>query len=276
MTSEYIVTVTESDFEYQVIAYSKQTPVVVDFWADWCAPCKTLSPILERLAVEAQGIFRLAKVDVDANPNLALRFNIRSIPHVKAFRDEQAVSEFLGALPEPKVREFLRTLAPSQSDLLLEKGLSQVEMHDWAAGEKTLRQFLEKSPDFPPALLGVLKSVLMQGRLAEAAQLIQDFPSSKEYATAETIRPLVEVLMDIQGRSAYSDDPLQAAYDNSLRLILRRNFPAAMDGILDILRYDKHYHNDEVRRVLLGLFEALGENNPLTQQYRRELSTILF
>ena len=132
MASEYIKIVTESDFEYEVIAYSNQIPVIVDFWAEWCRPCKTLTPILEKYAEEAQGTFRLAKVNVDDNPNLALRFSVRSIPNVKAFRDGQVVSEFLGLQPEPRVKEFIRNLAPSQIDLLLEKGQSQLETHELA------------------------------------------------------------------------------------------------------------------------------------------------
>src|SRR4030066_1509623 len=131
MASEFIKTVTESDFEYEVIAYSNQTPVIVDFWAEWCRPCKTLTPILEKIAEDAGGIFRLAKVNVDENPNLALRFSVRSIPNVKAFRDGQIISEFLGLQPEPRVREFIRNLAPSQIDLLLEKGQSQLESLQW-------------------------------------------------------------------------------------------------------------------------------------------------
>jgi putative thioredoxin len=276
MTSEFIISVSETDFEYQVIAYSRQIPVVVDFWAEWCNPCKTLGPILERLATEAQGAFRLAKVDVDENPNLALRYGIRSIPHVKAFRDEQPVSEFIGVLPEPRVREFIRTLAPSQTDLMLEKGLSQLAMQNWPAAESSLRQFLEKSPDFPAALLGLMKSILMQGQIEKADQIYNEFPPSKEYAAAEIMRPLIEALRRLQNKPAFSDDPLEAAYQNSLRLILRGNLPAAMDGMLDILRQDKHYRGDEVRLVLLGLFEALGEENPITQEYRHELSMILF
>src|SRR4030067_2970921 len=108
MASEFIKTVTESDFEYEVIALSNQAPVIVDFWAEWCRPCKTLTPILEKITEEAGGSFRLAKVNVDESPNLALRFNVRSIPNVKAFRDGQAVSEFLGFEPEPRVRDFIR------------------------------------------------------------------------------------------------------------------------------------------------------------------------
>lgn len=232
--------------------------------------------MLERLAQEAQGAFRLAKVNVDENPNLALHYNIRSIPHLKAFRDGQVVSEFIGAQPEPRLREFLRALAPSQTDLTLEKGFSQIQSLDWAGAEKSFLQFLEKSPDYPPALLGLLKAVLMQARLHEASELQDAFPASREFAASEALRPLIEALAYAQKAPAYSDDPLEAAYLNALRLVLRGNPAAAIDGMLDILRQDKHYRSGEVRRVVLALFETLGDDNPLTPAYRRELSSILF
>ncbi len=276
MSSDFIITVNEADFEYEVVVYSQQIPVVVDFWAEWCAPCRTLTPMLERLANQAQGSFRLAKVNVDENPNLALRYSIRSIPHLKAFRDGQVVSEFIGAQPEPRLREFLRELAPSQTDLTLEKGFSQLISQDWRGAEKSFRSFLDKSPDYPPALLGLLKSLLMQGRLIEASGLQDAFPASREYSASEALRPLVEALERAQHAPAYSEEPLESAYLNALRLVLRGNPAAAIDGMLDILRQDKHYRHGEVRQVVLALLEALGDDNPLTPDYRRELSGILF
>lgn len=276
MSSDYIITVTEGDFEYEVIAYSSHTPVVVDFWAEWCKPCKTLSSLLERLIQEAQGAYRLAKVNVDENPNLPLQYNIHSIPHLKAFRDGQVVAEFIGSQPDPRLREFLRALAPSQTDLTLEKGFSQIQSLDWAGAEASFLQFLEKSPDYPPALLGLLKAVLMQGRVSEASDIQESFPTSREYAANESLRPLIDALAHAQKTPVYSDEPLEAAYMNALRLVLRGNPAAAIDGMLDILRQDKHYHNDDVRHVIIGLFETLGDDNPLTPAYRRELSSILF
>jgi putative thioredoxin len=276
MASEYIKTVTESDFEYEVIAYSNQIPVIVDFWAEWCRPCKTLTPVLEKLAEDAQGTFRLAKVNVDDNPNLALRFSVRSIPNVKAFRDGQVVSEFLGLQPESRVKEFIRNLAPSQIDLLLEKGQSQLESMSWLEAGNSFRQFLGKSPNQPAGLLGLLKSSLMQGAFLDAKHIIEEFPPSQEYAQMELLRPLLEVLITEKSNQGNNDDTLDATYYNALRLIMRRNLPSAMDGLIDILRQDKHYRNDEARKVLLGLFEVLGNIHPLTQQYRRELAMVLF
>lgn len=276
MTSDYIRTVTEADFEYEVIAFSRQTPVLVDFWAEWCSPCRSLGPILERLAEEARGLFRLAKLDVDANPNLAIRYGVRSIPAVKAFRDGEVASEFVGALPEPRVREFIRALAPNQTDLMLEKAQSLLSEQQWAQAQTLFNQFLAKNPDHPAALLGVLKASLMQNQFNEAQALLGDFPASKEFAAAQNLRPLLESLQALHRSPAYSENPLEAAYLNALWLFIRGNIPAALDGLLDILRQDKHYRNDEVRKVILGIFEVLGDNSPLTQQYRQELAQVLF
>jgi putative thioredoxin len=122
----------------------------------------------------------------------------------------------------------------------------------------------------------VLKTVLMQGRIAEAYSLLGEIPVSREYSAAETIRPFLEALNSVQRSPAYGENPLEAAYLNSLLLVLRGNVPAALDGMLDILRQEKHFRNGEVRKVILGLFETLGENSRLTQQYRRELAMVLF
>jgi putative thioredoxin len=276
MASEYIKIVTESDFEYEVIAYSNQMAVIVDFWAEWCQPCKTLTPILEKIAHDAGGTFRLAKINVDDNPNLAMRFNIRSIPNVKAFRDGQIVSEFLGLQPEIRIKEFIRNLAPSQIDLLLEKGQSQLEAQNWIEASNSFHQFLAKSPNQPAGLLGLLKSKLMLGEYSEAEVIFKEFPPSSEYAKMEVIRPLYDVLVRAKSNQSNTDDPLEATYENAIRLITRGYLPAAMDGLIDILRQDKHYHDDETRKVLLGLFEILGTHHPLTQQYRQELALILF
>jgi putative thioredoxin len=276
MTSDYIKEVTEADFEYEVIAYSNQVPVIVDFWAEWCKPCKTLTPLLEKLAVDAQGSYRLAKLNVDDNPNLALRYNVRSIPNVKAFRDGQVVSEFLGLQPEPRVREFIRNLAPSQIDLLLEKGQSQLESMHWQEARASFHQFLGKSPNHPAGLLGLLKSDLMLGEYSNARRIMGDFPPSPEYSHLELLRPLYDTLVTDNNPSVSIDEPLDAAYENVLRLIKRGNIAAAMDGLIDILRQDKHFHNDNVRKIMLGLFELLGDNHPLTQNYRRELAMVLF
>jgi putative thioredoxin len=274
--SENIIDVSESDFEYNVLIYSQTVPVLVDFWAEWCGPCRVLGPILERLAKEAAGSFRLAKINVDENPNLARRYNVSSIPMVKAFRDGHVVSEFVGALPEVRIREFLRALAPSPMDLQLEKGTSLLEMKEWVQAEKIFGEYLQAFPSHSGATLGLIKSLLQQGRAKEALNFINKFPEGKDYNRAENLKPLATALARLQSGDVYSENPIEAAYMNALRLVMRANHAAAMDGMLDVLRQDKQYRQGEVRQVMVGIFELLGDENPLTRQYRNELAMILF
>jgi putative thioredoxin len=276
MASDNIVNVSESNFEYEVLSYSQTMPVVVDFWASWCVPCKVLSPILERLATNAHGSFRLAKVDVDESPNLAKRYNVRSIPTVKAFNQGQVVSEFSGSLPEPRVKEFVRALVPEPGDLMLEKGNSLLRSHQWFSAEKAFRQLQESDPDNPTGLLGLSKCLLAQGKGQEALLILRNFPASPQFNTAVVLLPLAEVMKNFEKGFPFSEDPLEAAYQNNIRLASRGNILAALDGLLDLLRQDKHFLNGQVRLVILGLLEILGENDLQTRQYRNELATILF
>ena len=276
MASDFIKNVSEADFEYEVLAYSQQVPVVVDFWAEWCVPCRTLSPVLERLAQEGQGTFRLAKVNVDDNPNLALRYGIHGIPAVKAFREGKMVAEFAGVQPEPRLREFLRALAPTKSDLALEKGNSLLVMRQPSQAEATFRAVLKELPDNTMAQLGLAKSLLLQGESEESNQILKRFPASREYNASQTLLPLAAALSDLDKDRLKEQDALDPAYNQAIRLVKRGNIEAAMDGLLDILRENKHYANGRARQILVALFELLGEENPLTPQYRGELASVLF
>jgi putative thioredoxin len=276
MPQSFIIHVTESDFEYEVIQYSQQTPVVVDFWADWCIPCKTLGPILTNLAEQSQGEFRLAKVDVDENPNLTNRFNVRGIPAVKGFRLGQVVAEFTGALPEDQVRKFLDELIPGPSDLQLDKGNSLLKTEEWRRAETAFRQVLDERPKQPGALLGLAKCLLTRGDGARAIRILNEFPASHEFSHAQQLRPLANALIQHKDRPINTGNLLDATYQRALYLISNGNIPAAMDGLLAILKEDKHYHDDEAREVMVSLFEILGEENPQTRKYRTELASVLF
>lgn len=276
MASDYIIDVSEADFQYQVLEYSQKVPVVVDFWAEWCIPCRTLGPLLEQLTEEAQGSFRLAKLNVDQNQNLARQFNVRSIPSVKVFRSGRVQAEFTGVQQESKVREFLRAIAPSDVELTLEKAHSFMQLKQFKSAASTFQQVLEKMPKQPSALLGLAKCEIIQGELISALDILRSFPASQEFSHAQLLLPLAIALERNQDLREWSDNPLDAAYSRSLSLITRGNYPAAFDGLLDILREDKKYNNDEARQVVIAMFELLGEDNELTRQYRRELASVLF
>ncbi len=278
--NEHIIDVNETDFEYQVLEYSATAPVVVEFWAGWCIPCRTLGPMLEKLAQEAQGSFRLARLDVDANPNLARRFGIRSIPAVKAFRDEQLVAEFTGVRPEPQVRQFLAQLAPDEAALLVEKGNSLMMLEQPAEAEEAYRGALELSPTSDPATLGLARSLLLQGRAGEARLILQSLTTPQSYTAVERLAPLVDAMLKLESH-AYdglldSDNPLDTAFLRSLRLVGRGNLPAALDGLLEIVRQDKRYGSGAAHKIILSLLDLLGEAHPDTRAYRAELAQVLF
>jgi putative thioredoxin len=277
MTSDFIINVSESNFEFEVLAYSQQTPVVVDFWAEWCGPCKSLGPTLETLAQQGQGSFRLAKVNVDENPNLAVRYGILSIPAVKAFRDRTVVAEFVGAQPEQRVREFLHSIAPTKGDLALAKGQSLLYSQEAAKAETAFRESLSASPTNSAALLGLAKSLILQGETGESFEILSSFPASRDFNAAQTLTPLIEAMQDLkESKLPEEENPLDPAFKRAIQLILRGNFEAAMDGLIEILRENKQYRDGKPRLILIALFELLGKENPITHQYRNELASVLF
>jgi putative thioredoxin len=277
MNSENIITVNESDFEYEVIAYSQNTPVVVDFWADWCRPCKTLSPLLERLAEESNGAFRLAKVDADVNPNLVLHWKVRTLPTVAAFSEGNMVANFVGLQPVERIREFInQILPPSPANLLVEKGDSLLASEKLEQANEAYNQALALDKQSPGALLGLMKIALRQGKPKEAFQILRVFPACREYNEAERLLPLISALEDLQNGKLLHETDLDTAFENSLRLALRGNLLASLDGMMDILRQDKHYRKDRARLVALAMLELFDQQGTLTLQYRKELTTILF
>lgn len=277
MATNFIVDANETNFEYEVISYSLNTPVVVDFWAPWCQPCKVIGPLLESLATEAQGNFRLARVNVDENPTLALRFGVRSIPTVKAFSAGQVVTEFVGLQPETRIREFVSKLAPpSEAALALEKANSLLIEQDWGRAEQIFRKLEETDAANPVIQLGLAKTLLGQGKAPEAAFILRNFPASKEYVSAEKLVPLAETIVKMTHAELPEETDLDAAFHTAIRLASRAKFEAAMDGLLDLLRQDKRYRSGKARQIMLSILELYGSEDPTGRQYRAELASVLF
>jgi putative thioredoxin len=276
--AHHIINVSEGDFQTEVLIHSNQRPVVVDFWAEWCVPCKTLDPILEKLTDAANGVFRLAKLDVDANPKVANDYGVRGIPTVKVFRNEQVVAEFSGLRPEPQVREFLNALAPATIDLAVGRADSLLAAEKWTRGEELYREVLGENPDHPAALLGLARSLLAQGIASDALPILRAFPVSKEYAKAEQLIPLAQTMADLgSGDEANEEaDPLNIQFNAAIRLATQGRIFAGMDGLLDLLRQNKKYKQEQIRRLVLGMFTLLGDDNPQTRAYRSELTSLLF
>lgn len=271
--STNIIDVTDADFEEEVIEGSYETTVVVDFWAPWCGPCRMLGPILERLASEPGSNFILAKLNVDENPAISLEYGVHGIPAVKAFRDGAVVDEFVGALPEARVRAFLDRVAPDDDLLLMDEVEALLSDLEWSEAEETLR---DAAPS-PIVSLGLAKALLGQGEGCEAKELLENIVEASVYSEAQRLLPLANYLCEVDGESDSEElTTIEAQYRHVAELLRRNNMEAALDGLLEVLREDKKYRNGEVRDVIIALFALLGDHNPLTRRYRSELAVILF
>ena len=275
--TDRIIEVSDSTFEFDVIQQSHEKPVVVDFWAPWCGPCRMLGPVLERLANDPALDFVLAKINVDENPNVAMRYRVQSIPAVKAFIDGQVADEFVGALPEPKVQQFIQGLIPNDADLALRSANSFLATRHWSAAEEAYRDLLLDYPNYPGANLNLAKALLGQSMGCEAQSILQECLKSPQMLEAERLLPLARYLCRAEDTvDDFDIEPIEAQYCRAAHLLQQNKFEAAMDGLLDVLRQDKAYRAGEPKNVMLALFMLLGDDDPLTQSYRSELASVLF
>ncbi|MDX1415860.1 MAG: thioredoxin [Candidatus Promineifilaceae bacterium] len=275
--AEKIIEVTDESFEFDVIKKSHEKPVVVDFWAPWCGPCRMLGPILERAANNPALDFVLAKINVDENPNIAMRYRVQSIPAVKAFVDGRVADEFVGALSEAKVQEFIQGIIPNEADLALRAANSFLATRHWIEAEEAYREILVDFPNFADAGLNLAKALLAQAQGCEAQELLERCRNSARVVSAERLLPLANYLCRYETEPEDLDiEPIEALYRHAGFLLKQGNLEAAMDGLLEVLRQDKTYKTGEAKDVMLALFELLGDGDPLTQAYRSELASVLF
>lgn len=256
-----VVEVTDQDFLQTVVEESKRRPVVVDLWATWCAPCRTLGPILEKVAEERGGEFLLAKLDVDANPYTAGQFGVQSIPTVVAFKDGKPVDGFVGAIPEPMVKEFIDKILPTEADHEAQEALEEELQGDLDDAEAKYREALVADPDNRAARLGLGRVLAETGRDAEARELLMPLLPDPE---AERVLAMLEV------RSwASTSEPGTLA--SAKRLAAQGKYKEALDGMLGAVRDDP-----DARQAMLDVFAVLGEDDPLVAEYRRKLANALF
>jgi putative thioredoxin len=270
-----VIEVDERSFKEAVIERSRATPVVVDFWAPWCGPCRVLGPTLERLAAESQGAFVLAKINVDDNQRLAQMFRIQGIPAVKAFRDGRVVDEFAGALPEPQVRAWLKRFLPAASDDLVEAA-ADMEQHSPAEAAARYRVALGSDPDNATALFGLGRLLVTQGE-PEGAETLRQIPAdSPLYSRAQAWLTLAGFLAEAGEHPPATPNDLEPRYRLAAGQARKRDYAAAIDSLLAIVGVDRKFRDDGARKMLLALFDALGNDDPLVAQGRRRLANLLF
>jgi putative thioredoxin len=262
------VEVTDQNFRTVVVEESRKRPVVVDFWADWCQPCRMIGPVLERLAEENQGRFLLAKLDVDSNPQASQSFRIQSIPAVKAFRDGAVVNEFIGAIPEQAIRQFLQTVLPTESDSLVEQADRAERAEDFDEAERLYRAAFEKDPKNLGAALGLGRLALVRGDLEEARRLLRPL---RPHPEAERLLAAIDV-SEWGDAKRNGQGPLAQAE----REAAEGRFREALDVFLAAVRNGSPDERDRAREAMIKVFAVLGDDDPLTQEYRRKLSAALF
>jgi len=283
--SPYVIDVTDQTFATEVLERSKTTPVVVDFWAEWCGPCRMLGPILERLADEFEGVFILAKVDVDQNPRVSRQYFVQGIPAVKAFYNEDIVGEFTGAQPEPRVQEFLQKLVPTQADTLAKQAYQWEISEQFNMAETNYQAALDDQADHYPAMIGLARVLLKQDKLDESLTILNDIPAGlPERANADAIVAMVQFKQESQGNNETilrtdiknNTNNIDSRYRLACLLAVEQRYSEALDEFLDIVRCNRHYQNDGAKKAMLAIFTIIGETHDLTQTYRRKLANALF
>jgi putative thioredoxin len=279
--SDHALDVGLADFPQQVLEESKHRPVVVDFWAPWCGPCKSLKPILEKLAAEYGGRFLLAKINSDDNQELAARYGVRGIPSVKAFIDGEPVDEFSGALTEGEVRAFLDRLIPSPADELREGAAALRVAGDLSAALQKLADASKIDPAHIGVRIDAAEIMLDLNEADEARRLIASVPDDADPRVPQLKARLQ--FMDAAGEDEAALTARVAANENDLeaRLTLANLYVAAgqheagMDQLLEIVRRDRGFGDDIGRKTLLSVFDLLG-GGELVSRYRRLLASLLY
>ncbi|QET02493.1 MULTISPECIES: thioredoxin [Cupriavidus] len=277
--------VTLQNFEAEVIELSRQVPVLVDFWAPWCGPCRTLGPMLEKLEAEAGGTWRLAKVNVDENQQLAAHFGVRSIPHVVAFVDGEAVDQFTGVLPESGLREFLERLSPNPADLALVEARHRLEAGDRDGAQEAFLAALDYDPTADDVRLAYISFLLDGNAIAEAeAEFARLSPQATQLDGFAALRTRIDAMQNVSdmpdagtlnARVEANPADLPARLDLARVLIARREYEGALAQLLEIVRRDRTFEDDAGRKTMLSVFDMLTEQPEIVSRWRRQLATAL-
>ncbi|HSH08535.1 MAG TPA: thioredoxin [Burkholderiales bacterium] len=284
--SAHAIDVSEANFEQEVLEASKTLPVVVDFWAPWCGPCKVLKPILEKLAAEYGGRFKLAKVNSDESQGLAAAFGIRSIPDVMAFRDGKPVSHFLGAMPESQVRAFIEGILPKPSETEQVRAAALRAAGDRDGAVDALRSALTLDTANDPARLDLAELLVELGRTDEAETLLGEVRPNIDWdARVEALQAAVSFArMRASGtseatlRDALARNPDDHATRFALAELLAgaRRYREALDELIEIVRRGKDWNDGAARKQVLNIFNLAEKDVALVAEYRRKLASALY
>lgn len=285
-TSQWVGDVTEETFLEEVVEQSRVRPIVVDFWAPWCGPCRALSPLLEKLAEESNGGFFLAKINTDDNPNVAGEFGVQGIPAVFAVRDGQVVNEFVGLLPESQLREFLRQIMPSQSSNDPLSDAEKLETANPAKSAELYRAQLSTDPKSQAARVGLARVYLQTpGRESEIENLLRDIDDDSLVPESQRLGRILRLRQHPGGdadlaaaQAKVAAEPKNAASFLGLGRVLasRGEYIPALDALLTGAEKNRELGRTEIRELMVEIFYILGVRSPDSDAYRSKLQSILY
>jgi putative thioredoxin len=282
MSAPFVSDVTAATFEKDVLEASKEVPVLVDFWAPWCGPCRSLGPILEKLAGEYGGRFRLAKVNSDEDQSLAQAFGIRSIPDVRAFSGGEMVDGFMGALPESQVRAFIDRVLPHPAEIERLRAAGLRGEHDLAGATAALRKAVDLDPKHALARIDLADCLVQAGQHEQAAAQLDAVPEDSDWnARVAALRQAIAYAgaggneKDIAAKVQANPADLEARLALAGALAARQNWRGAMDQLLEIVRRDKAWRDGEARKQMIGIFNLAADEAELVTEYRRKLGSAL-
>ncbi len=275
------IEVTDANFATEVLERSKTIPVVVDFWAPWCGPCRVLGPVIEKVTAELQGQVILAKLNTDENPRVATQFRIQGIPAVKAFRNGRMIGEFTGAYPEPQVRQFFQQVIAAENPPEVSPGEKMLEEGDIAGAEAYYRGVLEKKKDDPDAIIGLAVVLLERGEREDAEELLDRIPTDRRAKALKHHMFLEEFERnhageDLRGEAERNPKDPRARYRWGVMLAANEQWQAALDELLESVRLDKNFAEGAARKAVLAIFDIIGLDDPGVKEYQRRLSQLLF
>lgn len=264
------------DFQKEVIEESFQIPILVDFWAEWCGPCRLLGPVLERLAEKHAGKWKLVKINTEEYPEIAAKYGIRSIPNVKLFHKGKVINEFTGALPEKMIEDWLKKFIPSKYSEMIEKAKSLLEQGK-IEDAKAILEEVHKGDISNSDVKVLLAKILVFENESEALRLIESSNVSDEYFDlANSVTTFVQLFKKYKNSNDLSDNVVKPIYIEAICDLMKKNFPNALEKFIQVIRENKSYDDEGARKACIAIFKYLGEENEITLSYRRDFGRALY